>query len=482
MYRDHENRQHPAAPSHTGGVATAIPAGREYLSLEQYHGSIGLPKSSRGIFQHLRMFMGPAILVSVGYMDPGNWGTDLAGGAQYHFGLLWVVALSSTMAIILQICASRLGVVTGRDLAQTGYEKLPRWTRIPNWLSAEIAVASCDLAEVLGSGLALNLLFHIPIFWALVITAFDVLALLTLQGLGMRRLEAIILILVTTIAVCFYIEIFVLPETSPGLFHLAAATVAPNLGAFLSSKQMVFDAMGIVGATVMPHNLYLHSALVQTRKAPTDDAGIKRAIRWNTLDTVVLLSIAFLVNAAILVLAAMVFFGKPGATGLDGKWVVFSPDADWIRIAYFTLSPLVGVAAASFLFAIALLASGQSSTVTGTLAGQVVMEGFMRWKVRPWVRRLITRLAAIIPALLFVGLVAHPNLNSMLNLSQVVLSLQLPLAMIPLMAFTSSSRIMGKYRNGRFLLVAGWICCIAITVLDIYGLPAAFSGIGSLTH
>jgi manganese transport protein len=330
------------------------------------------------------------------------------------------------------------------------------------------------LAEVLGSAVAIHLLFpRISLLAAVIITAFDVLLLLSLQRLGMRWIEAVIVVLIGTIGVCYFIEIFVLPQTTPNLLEVASATFAPNLAAFIKNKDMVFIAIGIIGATVMPHNLYLHSALVQSRKLQADDASVRRAIKFNTLDSVIALSLAFFVNAAILVLAALLFFGKDKMTLPSGKVVVFGTDADWIQVAYLTLSPLLGVAAASLLFALALLASGQSSTITGTLAGQVVMEGFMDWKIRPWLRRLITRLAAIAPAIFLIGVRGDSGVNDLLNLSQVVLAIQLPLAMFPLLWFTGSPKLMGSYRNGRFLAIAGWASCLLITALDIYGLPGA---------
>jgi manganese transport protein len=438
-------------------------------SLEGLNGTVTVPPAGAGFWKQWRAFAGPAILVSVGYMDPGNWGTDLDAGASYGFGLLWVVALSSIMAIFMQVCAARLGVVTGKDLAQACRDFYPAWTRWPNWIACEVAIAACDLAEVVGSALALHLLFGIPLLWAVLITAFDVLLLLALQGLGMRLIEAVVLVLVGTIAACFFIELFVLPQTHPDFAAMGQALIRPRL----DEGRMVYLAIGIIGATVMPHNLYLHSALVQSRRIGTDEASVRRAIRFNTLDSVVALSIAFLVNSAILVLAATVFHGRTGLTLADGEVVHFDTETDWLPVAYLTLAPLLGMAAASTLFAVALLAAGQSSTITGTLAGQVVMEGFLRWRVRPWVRRLITRLAAIVPAVLIIGLRGNGSITDLVNLSQVVLAMQLPLAMFPLLHFTSSRKYMGKFANGWFLLAAGWASCLLITVLDVYGLPEA---------
>jgi manganese transport protein len=442
--------------------------------LEGFHSTVSVPSGSAHPLRQYLAFAGPALLVSVGYMDPGNWSTDLSAGAAFKYGLLFIVGLASLMAIFLQVISARLGVVTGKDLAHCCRDHLPGWTRWPNYLSCEIAIAACDLAEVLGSAVAIHLLFpRISLLAAVIITACDVLLLLSLQRLGMRLIEAVIAVLIGTIGLCYFIEIFVLPQTTPNLLEIASATAAPNLGAFFKNKDMVFIAIGIIGATVMPHNLYLHSALVQSRKLQADDASVRRAIKFNTLDSVIALSLAFFVNAAILVLAALLFFGKDKMTLPGGAVVVFDKDADWIQVAYLTLSPLLGVAAASLLFALALLASGQSSTITGTLAGQVVMEGFMDWKIRPWVRRLITRLAAIVPAILLIGVRGDGGVNDLLNLSQVVLAIQLPLAMFPLLWFTGSRKLMGSYRNGRFLTIAGWTSCLLITALDIYGLPGA---------
>jgi manganese transport protein len=323
------------------------------------------------------------------------------------------------------------------------------------------------LAEVLGSAVALNLLFHIPLLWAVIITGFDVLFLLALQRFGMRTIEAVILLLVATISVCYFVEIFVLPQTQPSFLEMGRALVSPNF----RHVGMIYVAIGMIGATVMPHNLYLHSALVQSRRLQKDEASVRRAIQFNTIDSTVALTIAFFVNAAILVLAAMVFFGRDSMVVPGGAVVKFGADADWIRIAYLTLAPLLGVSAASTLFAIALLASGQSSTVTGTLAGQVVMEGFMHWRISPWLRRLITRTLAILPAVLIIGIRGESSVNDLLTLSQVVLALQLPFAMFPLLQFTSSRKRMGTWKNGWFLMVAGWGSALLITALDIYGLP-----------
>lgn len=465
-----------AAPSTVSGEEPG------HKSLEGMHASVPVPKHSASFWRQYKAFAGPALLVSVGYMDPGNWATDLEGGATFKYGLLWVVALSSLMAIVLQICSARLGVVTGKDLAQACRDYYPKWSRWPNWIGCEVAIMACDLAEVLGSAVAIHLLFpRISLMLAVIITSLDVVILLSLQSRGMRFIEAFILVLVLTIGACYFIEIFVIPQTTPNFgemgralahpgFHPPAAAIAAEGTLAKARHAMIFVAIGIIGATVMPHNLYLHSALVQTRKFQQDEPSIRRAIQLNTIDSVFALSIAFLVNASIMVLAAITFYGKPNLTFSDGRPL----GDDWIQGAYLTLSPLLGTAAASILFAVALLASGQSSTVTGTLAGQVVMEGFMHWRMRPWARRMITRLAAIIPAILVIGIRGDDSVNDLLTLSQVILGIQLPLAMIPLLHFTSSKARMGKFANGKFLLITGWLSCALITSLDVYYL---FTGI-----
>lgn len=466
------NAGEPADPA-DGGTANAIhhaPASRRdnnHVSLEGLHGTVAVPHPKASFWRQYRAFFGPALLISVGYMDPGNWGTDLAGGASFKYSLMWVVGLASLMAIFMQVIAARLGVVTGKDLAQACHDYYPRWTRLPNWIACEIAIGATDLAELLGSAVAINLLFHIPLLWAMIITAFDVFVLLALEGFGMRKIEAIISVLISTIAACYFVEIFILPATRPDFGEIGYALVTPGF----RHAGMIYMAIAIIGATVMPHNLYLHSALVQSRKLQASDDSVRQAIRYNTVDSVVALTLAFFVNAAILVLAALVFFGKDSLALPSGRIVHFGPDSDWIRIAYLTLAPLVGTGLASVLFAVALLASGQSSTITGTLAGQVVMEGFMDWRIRPWVRRMSTRLLAVAPAILIVGARGESSVTDLINLSQAILAIQLPLAMFPLMHLTSSRKYMGKFVNGGFLMIAGWTSCLLITALDIYGLP-----------
>ncbi|HEY5234325.1 MAG TPA: Nramp family divalent metal transporter [Verrucomicrobiae bacterium] len=461
---------HPPAdlcgPAEDKNTAASRPGA---VSLEGMHNSVTVPDRKASFWRQMAAYFGPGVLVSVAYMDPGNWGTDLQGGAQFKYGLLWVVGLASLMAIFLQLIAARVGIATGRDLAQCCHDWYPKWTRVPNWLMAEIAIIACDMAEVLGGAVALNMLFHIPIFWGVIITGVDVLLLLALQGLGMRMIEGVVLLLVATIGVCYFVEIFILPQTQPSFLEMGRAMFTPHLG----SATMTYVAIGIIGATVMPHVLYLHPALVQSRKFQKDEESIRTAIRFNTIDVTANLSVAFLINAAILVLAAIVFFGKTSFTVAGGQVVQFNDSTDWIQAANLTLAPLLGTAAASVLFAIALLSSGQSATIVGTMAGQVVMEGFMRWRIKPWLRRLITRSLAIIPTAIFIGLRGANNINDLLVLSQVVLALQLPFAMFPLLHFASSRRRMGQWRLNWWLLLAGWGSALLITTFDFYGLPDA---------
>ncbi len=436
-------------------------------SLEGLHGSVSVPSPDAGFWKHYKAFVGPALLVSVGYMDPGNWATDLGAGAQFKYGLLWIVGLASLMAMVLQVISARMGVVMGKDLAQACRDHFPAWTRWPNWIGCELAIGACDLAEVLGSALAIHLLFpRVSLLWAVAITAFDVLLLLGLQRLGMRTIEAVIVTLIATIGGCYFIEIFVLPATQPNFLEMGRALVTPEL----HGAPMLMLAIGIIGATVMPHNLYLHSALVQSRRVQSDEHSMRKAVQFNTIDSAVALTMAFVINAAILVMAAMVFFGKESVP-LPGGGVYPLTGADWISDAYLTLAPLLGTAAASVLFAVALFASGQSSTMTGTLAGQVVMEGFLHLRIRPWIRRLLTRGLAITPAILLVGLRGEQgSVNELLVWSQIVLAIQLPFAMLPLLYFTSRRRFMGRFTNGWFLLVAGWGSAIFITAMDAYWL------------
>src|SRR3954465_8756188 len=447
---------------HTGSAERSTP-----VSLEGIHGTVAVPENATQFWRNWRAYVGPALLVSVGYMDPGNWGTDLAAGAQFKYELLWVVAAASFMAIFLQVLSARLGIVTGKDLAQACRDWYPAWTRWPQWILCELAIGACDLAEVLGSAVALNLLFHIPLFYAVLITAGDVFLFLAVQRFGIRTIEAVVLVLIATIGGCYFIELFWIPETKPNFAEMGSALLRPGL----RESGMAAIAIGIIGATVMPHNLYLHSALVQSRKLQRNARSIRGAIFYNSLDTTISLFIAFLINAAILVLAAITFYGKTSVVAAGGELVSFNEESDWIRVAFLTLAPLLNTAAASILFAVALLASGQSSTITGTLAGQVVMEGFMHWKITPWVRRLITRGLAIIPAVIIIGVRGEGSVNDLLTLSQVILALQLPFAMFPLLHFTGSRSRMGEWASRGLLLVIGWTSAFLVTGMDLYGLP-----------
>ncbi|MET3711873.1 manganese transport protein [Sphingomonas trueperi] len=454
-------RKPPRQPALLAGKSTA-------WTLHRLVSSISVPHWSASSLKQYRAYLGPALLVSVGYMDPGNWGTDLQAGAMYQYGLLWVVALASAMAIVLQMLAAQLGIVTGKNLAEACHAWYPSWSRLPLWILCEIAIAACDLAEVLGSAVAINLLFGVPLFWAVIMTAADVFLLLLLQHHGMRTIERVVLVLVLTIAGSFFIELFVLPGTRPDFGQIGTALVHPTL----ATAGMASVAVGIIGATVMPHNLYLHSSLVQSRETHDDVASKKIALRCNAVDTVVSLSLAFLVNAGILILAAVVFHGR-SALIVDGHRYVLNDDTDWIRVAYLTFAPAIGSAVASVIFAVALLASGQSSTITGTIAGQVVMEGFMNWRIAPWKRRIITRLMAIIPAVLVIGLKGAGSINDLLVLSQVVLAMQLPFAMFPLLHFVSAKRFTSGWATPKVLLILGWITAIVITVFDVVGLPGS---------
>ena len=395
-------------------------------------------------------FLGPGFLISVGYMDPGNWATDLQAGSRYGYTLLYVIMASNLMAILLQSLALKLGIATGRDLAQACRESYSRPVSIALWAIAEIAIAACDLAEVIGSAIALQLLFHIPLLVGVVITSFDVLLILLLEHRGFRYIEALVMVLIGTIAALFGVQIILSrPELAPIFYHL-----------FVPSKQMFHDpemlyiAIGILGATVMPHNLYLHSSIVQSRSYLRTFAGKREAIRWANLDSALALMMALLVNAAILIVAAAVFHKQ-------GHYEVAE-----IGDAYKLLTPLLGFTGASTMFALALLASGQNSTITGTLAGQVVMEGFLEIKLPGWQRRLLTRLLAIIPAVIVTFLYGSTGTSKLLVLSQVVLSMQLSFAVFPLVAFTSDAKRMGPFVNAKWLRAASWTSALLIAGLN----------------
>lgn len=401
-------------------------------------------------WRKLFAFSGPGYLVAVGYMDPGNWATDLAGGAQFGYALLSVVLISNCVAILLQHLAAKLGIVTGKDLAQLS-AVYPKPVRILLWIAAEIMIVACDLAEVIGSAIALQLLFGIPLVLGIIITALDVLLLLLLQNRGFRYLEAVVIVLITTIFTCFGIEVFL---SRPDMALLFAGFI-PTKSLF-TDPSMLYIALGILGATVMPHNLYLHSSIVKTREHGTDSRGKREAIFFSTLDSTIALSLAFFVNAAILVVSAAVFHFSGHNEVAD------------INEAFRLLAPLLGVGFASTLFAVALLASGQNSTLTGTLAGQIIMEGFLNIRLAPWLRRMITRLLAIIPAVLVALYFGAEGTGRLLILSQVILSVQLPFAVIPLVLFTSKKEYMGEFVNARWLTVVASLIGIALTGLNLW--------------
>jgi manganese transport protein len=423
------------------------PAGQ--VSLAEVHRSIVVPTTA-SFWRKLLAFSGPGFLVAVGYMDPGNWATDLAGGAKFGYALLSIVMISNFMAILLQHLCIKLGVATGRDLAQAcrdHYSTLTVWFL---WILCEIAIAACDLAEVVGSAIALQLLFGIPLVWGCVITALDVLAVLFLQTKGFRYIEALVITLIATIGSCFAAELIF---SKPSFIGIALGFVP---GAHVvANQQMLYVSIGIIGATVMPHNLYLHSSIVQTRRFEQTPEGKREAIKFATIDSTGALMFALFINAAILILAAAVF-----------HWSGHQDVAE-IQDAYKLLSPLLGVSFASVLFAIALLASGQNSTLTGTLAGQVVMEGFLNIRITPWLRRLITRALAIVPAVLVIGIFGESKTTQLLIASQVVLSMQLGFAVWPLLRFTDEKAKMGEFANRLWLKILGWTTAMIIILLNV---------------
>jgi len=419
------------------------PAHDSHLSLSEVHRSVSIPKNV-GFIKRLFAFAGPAYLVSVGYMDPGNWATDLEGGARFGYQLVWVLLMSNAMAVLLQTLSARLGIVSGRDLAQACRENYPRPVAYALWILCEVAIAACDLAEVLGTAIGLNLLFGLPLIYGVIITGFDTMLFLVIQNFGIRKMEAFILILVATIGGCFALEIF---YAQPVWGDVMTGFI-PRL-----SSESLYVAIGILGATVMPHNLYLHSALVQTRSVDESEEGKQQACKMNLVDTAVALNAAFFVNAAILVVSAAVFF-KNGIVVTE------------IQQAHDLLEPLLGTVAAGILFAVALIAAGQSSTLTGTLAGQIVMEGFLKFRMRPVVRRLITRMIAIVPAVLVISIQGEEGSYGLLILSQVILSLQLPFAIIPLIQFTGDRGAMGKFANKIWVKILSWITAVVIIGLN----------------
>jgi len=425
-------------------------------SLPEVYSSLPVPRSS-DFLRKLLAFAGPGFLVAVGYMDPGNWATDLAGGSRYNYTLLSVIMVSNFMAILLQALAIKLGVATGRDLAQACRDHFSRPVSVGLWGFAEIAIAACDLAEVIGSAIALNLLFHIPLIWGVCLTALDVLMILFLQQKGFRFLEALVISLTATIGVCFGLEILF---SHPSLAGLASGFFVPS-AQIIRDPGMLYIAVGILGATVMPHNLYLHSAIVQTRNFERTPEGKREAIRFCTIDSTVALTFALFVNAAILIVSAATFYRS-------GHHEIAE-----IQDAYKLLSPLLGVTGASTVFALALLASGQNSTLTGTLAGQVVMEGFLSIRLRPWLRRLITRALAIIPAVVVTAFWGVRGTADLLVLSQVILSMQLSFAVFPLVMFTSDKRKMGEFANATWLKSLSWVTAVFIAVLNAWLLVQA---------
>ncbi len=418
-------------------------------SLSEVHGTIAIPLA--GFWRKLFAFAGPGYLVAVGYMDPGNWATDLAGGSRYGYRLLSVILISNFMAILLQALAARLGIATGRDLAQACRDAYSKPVTVSLWILAELAIAATDLAEVVGAAIALELLFGIPLAWGVSLTALDVLVVLYVQRLGFRYVEAIVVALVVAIAGCFAIE---LSMARPDMAGILSGFV-PR-GEIVRDPAMLYIAVGILGATVMPHNLYLHSSIVQTRKYSDALESRREAIRFATIDSTIALMSALAVNAAILIMAAATFHG----TGYG--------DVADISVAYQLLTPLLGTVLASKLFGVALLLAGQNATLTGTLAGQIVMEGFLMWRIRPWLRRIITRLAAVVPALLVVIYAGDRGAGQLLVLSQVILSMQLPFAIFPLIRFVSDRRKMGELVPGRAAMALAWTTGVIIAALNVW--------------
>jgi manganese transport protein len=418
-------------------------------SLSEVHGSILVPKTA-SFWRKMFAFAGPGFLVAVGYMDPGNWATDLQGGAQFGYSLLWVIMLSNLMAILLQHLCAKLGIATGRDLAQACRDHYSKPTVWFLWILCEIQITACDLAEVVGSAIALQLLLGIPLIWGCFITAADVIAVLFLQNKGFRYIEALVIALIATIGACFAVELFWSNAGFSGI--LAGFVPDPRI---LKNQDMLYVSIGIIGATVMPHNLYLHSSIVQTRKYEQNSDGRREAIVFSTIDSTFALMFALFINAAILILAAAAF-----------HWSGHQEVAE-IQVAYTLLRPLLGVPAASMLFAIALLASGQNSTLTGTLAGQIIMEGFINIRLRPWLRRIITRALAIVPAVCVIGYFGEGKTTELLVASQVILSMQLGFAVWPLMRFTDEKAKMGEFANPLWIKILGWTTTLIIIVLNI---------------
>ncbi len=413
-------------------------------SLSQVHRSVAIPKGA-SLVKRVFAFFGPAYLISVGYIDPGNWATDLEGGSRFGYTLIWVLLMSNAMALVLQVLAARLGIVTGKDLAQACRDHYPRWVGHILWILTELAIVATDIAELIGTTIGLNLLFGIPLIWGVVIGGFDTLLFLAIQNLGIRRFESFILSLITIIGFCFVFEVF---RSTPE-WGLVVSGFVPHL-----PKDGLYIAIGIVGATVMPHNLFLHSALVQTRAYDTSLEGKRQACKFNLIDSAIALNVAFLVNAAILIVAAAVFFKR--------HLIVTE-----LQQAHSMLSPLLGTTLAGIAFAVALWCSGQASTLTGTLAGQIVMEGFLRFKIRPLLRRFITRMLAVIPSGATIIYMGDAGTYQLIILSQVILSLLLPFAVIPLIHFTNDRRAMGEFASKYWLQILSWVVAGTIVALNM---------------
>lgn len=420
-----------------------------HISLEEVNNSVRVPEHA-GFWRKFFAFAGPGSLVAVGYVDPGNWATSIAGGSRFGYTLLFVILIANLAAMLLQSLAAKLGIVTGRDLAQATREATSAKTAIILWLLTELAIIATDLAEVIGSAIALNLLFKIPLLIGIVITTLDVILLLLLQKKGFRIIESIVIVLMITILGVFAFEVVVSHPNVSELFsgYLPKAEIVTN-------PDMLFISLGILGATVMPHNLYLHSSIVQTRQYKRTTEGKREALKFSVLDSTFSLTIAFFINSAILILGTSAFYG----TGLN---------VSEIEAAYELLSPTLGIGIASTLFAVALLASGQNSTITGTLTGQIVMEGFIHLRISPWLRRLITRLIAVIPAFIVTWLAGEKGTGDLLLWSQVILSLQLPFAIVPLVLFTSNKEKMGEFVNSKWVTILAWIVTVIIIVLNIF--------------
>ena len=441
----------------TGTPSDGWQRARTTPSLQESYRSIFVNHASR--WRRFLAFAGPGYMVAVGYMDPGNWATDLAGGSRFGYSLLSVILISNLMAVLLQGLASKLGIVTGRDLAQACRDHYSSSVNFVLWILCELAIAACDLAEVIGSAIGLKLLFGIPLTWGILLTALDVMIVLFLQHRGFRWLEAMVVALVATVGACFGFELLIAKPDLAGvaLGFLPSASI-------ITDQEQLYIAIGILGATVMPHNLYLHSSIVQTRRYDQDSKGKQEAIKMSFLDSTLALSFALFINAAILIVAAAAFH-RSGHT-----------EVAEIQDAYQLLTPLLGVTGASTIFALALLASGQNSTLTGTLAGQIVMEGFLDLRLRPWVRRLITRSIAIVPAVIVSIVAGESGTARLLVFSQVILSLQLSFAVVPLVKFTSDKAKMGEFVNSKALSALAWLVALVIGSLNVWLLVQTFKG------